>query len=429
MRIGYRDDWRKASCQRQGLVRRSFQGQMMLLVTVALIVLLGLAGLATDFGLLWTEKRQIQTAADAAAVAGALAVVSGGNATTAAKTDSSVNGFTDGSNSVTVTVNNPPTSGAYAGDSSAVEAIVSKPESTYFLRVLGYNSVPIEGRAVAHTGAHDCIYVMDPSANNALVASGGSSLSSSCGILVNSNSTSGLVASGGACVSATAIGVNASSESQAGCVSPAANFNVPRAPDPLAYLTEPTPGTCTASTTSGNGYTATNGATISQGTYCGGIKVQGGATLNLNPGLYILNGGGLTVSGTSNIIGDGVTFYNTGTSSGSTAYKPIVVSGGSTTSLTAPTSGSYAGILFFEARGLSTSSNGQKNAISGASGAQFTGALYFLNSELDFTGGSSAAYTVIVADILNITGGTTVGNNYSTLGGASPARETASLGE
>ncbi len=428
MRITYGGDWQRALCQRQGPVRRRcLPGQMMLLVTVALIVLMGLAGLATDFGLLWTEKRQIQTAADAAAVAGALAVVSGGNVTTAAKTDSSVNGFTDGINSVTVTVNNPPATGSYAGDSNAVEAIVTKPEQTYFLRVLGYNSVAIMGRAVAHTGAHDCIYVMDPSANNALVTSGGSNLSSGCGIVVNSSSTSGLVASGGACISAAAIGVNASSESQAACVSPAATFNVPRVSDPLAYLTEPTPGTCTPSTTSGHGYTATNGATISQGTYCGGITVQGGATLNLNGGLYILDGGGLTVSGGSNIIGNGVTFYNTGTSS--LQYKPITVSGGSTTSLTAPTTGNYAGILFFEDRGLSTNNNNQKNAISGASGAQFTGALYFLNSELDFTGGSNAAYTVIVADILNITGGTTVNSNYSTLGGASPARETAALGE
>jgi hypothetical protein len=58
MGIAYHDGWPKAPCQRQGLVRRrSLPGQMMLLVTVALIVLLGLAGLATDFGLLWTEKR------------------------------------------------------------------------------------------------------------------------------------------------------------------------------------------------------------------------------------------------------------------------------------------------------------------------------------------------------------------------------------
>jgi hypothetical protein len=73
-----------STSQRQIPVRsRSLAGQVMLLVTIALVALLGMAGLATDAGLLWTEKGQIQTAADAAAVAGALAVVSGGNVTSA----------------------------------------------------------------------------------------------------------------------------------------------------------------------------------------------------------------------------------------------------------------------------------------------------------------------------------------------------------
>jgi uncharacterized membrane protein len=124
--------------------RRFLPGQTILLVTLSLFVLLGLAGLATDTGLLWTEQRQIQTAADAAAVAGALTVVNGGDVTTAAKTDSSVNGFTDGTSGVTVTVNNPPLNGSYAGDSTAVETIVSKPEPTFFLGALGVNSLSVK---------------------------------------------------------------------------------------------------------------------------------------------------------------------------------------------------------------------------------------------------------------------------------------------
>ena len=63
----------------------------MLLATIALVTLLGLAGLATDAGILWTEKRQMQSAADAAAVAGALAVDRSGDVTAAAKTDASIN--------------------------------------------------------------------------------------------------------------------------------------------------------------------------------------------------------------------------------------------------------------------------------------------------------------------------------------------------
>jgi uncharacterized membrane protein len=68
----------------------------MLRVAIALVVPLGLTGLATDLGLLWTERRQIRTAAYAAAVAGALTVGSGSNLASDAQKESSVNGFTAG---------------------------------------------------------------------------------------------------------------------------------------------------------------------------------------------------------------------------------------------------------------------------------------------------------------------------------------------
>ena len=165
--------------------------------------------------------------------------------------------------------------------------------------------------------------------------------------------------------------------------------------------------------------------TLSQGVYCNGITVSGNGVLaKLNPGLYILNGGGLTVSGGANIQGTDVTFYNT---QGAASYKPIVVSGGSSSSLSAPTSGTYEGILFFEDRSITSNS---QNTISGGSTASFQGALYFLHSPLVYSWGSSAAYTLIVADTLTISGPSTVNDNYSSLAsGASPARETAALGE
>jgi len=409
--------------QRQGLVcRQSLPGQVMLLVTTALIAVLGLAGLATDAGLLWTEKGQMQTAADAAAVAGALAVVSGGNVTSAARKDSSVNGFTDDTNGVTVTVHNPPASGSYAGDSSAVETIVKKTEPTFFLRVLGVNSVPVEARAVAHTGARDCIYVMDPTASNALVASGSSSLSSSCGIIVNSSSSSAMVSSGSACISAGAIGIDGNYTSGSCAPTPTPKTGVPPAPDPLAWVPAPSVGACDFTNTSVKTVGTT---TLSQGVYCNGISVSGvGVLAKLNPGLYILNGGRLSVSGGANIQGTGVTFYNT---QGAASYKPIVVSGGSSSSLIAPTSGTYEGILFFQNRSITSPS---QNTVSGGSTAAFQGALYFLHSPLVYSGGSSAAYTLIVADTLTISGPSTVNDDYSSLAsGASPGREIAALGE
>jgi hypothetical protein len=202
--------------------------------------------------------------------------------------------------------------------------------------------------------------------------------------------------------------------------------------DPLASAQAPSvgaiPSSCTTNpdTTSEHGYTATNGATINPGTYCGGITVSGTTTLTLNPGTYILYGGGLNVSGGSNLIGNGVTFYNTGTTNGNTAYKPIVFSGGSATVLKAPSTGSLTGILFFQDRSITSTS---QNTISGGSGAVFQGALYFSTTPLVYSGGSgvNTAYTILVADRITISGGTatTVNDNYASLSGGSPIKSDA----
>lgn len=49
----------------------------MAVVAVSLVALIGCAAIATDLGLLWTFKRQMQQAADAAAIAGDREIYSG----------------------------------------------------------------------------------------------------------------------------------------------------------------------------------------------------------------------------------------------------------------------------------------------------------------------------------------------------------------
>jgi uncharacterized membrane protein len=50
---------------------RSERGQALILLAVSLVVLLGFTALAIDGSLLYSDRRQLQTAADAAALAGA----------------------------------------------------------------------------------------------------------------------------------------------------------------------------------------------------------------------------------------------------------------------------------------------------------------------------------------------------------------------
>ena len=405
-------------------LRRLENGQVLALVTMSMVLLLGFLALAVDVGMLWSERRHMQTAADAAAVAAAVALREGLDVTTAGRSAATHNSFTNGSstdgNLVTVTINNPPLSGAYAGNNSYVEAIVEQPQTTYFLRALGYNTVDVSTRAVSGTiSGPACMYSLDPSANNAFVDSGGnSSITANCGLLVDSSSTSGLVDSGGATLTASSIGVVAPSEGQG----PAGvTYNIAPFPDPLAGVSAPAVGACNPLTVAGNGYTANSNATISAGTYCGGITVNKPATLTLGAGTYVLLGGGLQVQGGAAITGTGVTFYNT--QNATYQYKPIVISGGSTANLTAPDSGSLQGILFFQDRNLpanDTGPSGPQNTISGGSSGTMTGALYFPSTPLYFSGGSAgnAENAILVGDVINISGGTQLSSDYSTIGGS-----------
>src|SRR5262249_16291675 len=110
---------------------RSERGSMSIMIAFGLTVLLGFAALGVGV-LLWLRARSnAQSAADAAAnSAGAAAYQV--NSTARIKADvnamAAANGFQNGMNGVTVTMNNPPASGAYAGNASAYEVIVTAPQ-------------------------------------------------------------------------------------------------------------------------------------------------------------------------------------------------------------------------------------------------------------------------------------------------------------
>lgn len=87
-----------------------------------MVGLLAFAGLAVDVGYMQVMRRRAQNAADAAAM-GALRELELGNTSNlslAGRNDAALNGFTNGVNNTTVTINNPPVNGALAGASGAI---------------------------------------------------------------------------------------------------------------------------------------------------------------------------------------------------------------------------------------------------------------------------------------------------------------------
>jgi len=386
-------------------------GQALILFAFTMIVLMGFAGMGIDMGYLRYMRRTMQAATDSAALAGT-AELGYGDVTAAAQADASTNGFTNGSKGTSVTVNNPPLSGPHQGNPRYVEVLISQNQPTFFMKVLGVDSHMVSTRAVGYSGISGaCIYTLDPSASSAFVVSGSANLSAQCGILDNSNnSTAALVTNGGGCLSAKYIGVVGQFKNNSSCVpSPTPASGIAPFSDPLAYLQPPVVGACDYNSVSITGGTPT----LYPGVYCGGINISGGSTdVTFSPGTYIVNGGGMNVSGGANVQGDGVTFYITGTSS---SFKGVSITGGSNSELIAPTSGTYAGILFYQDRSISSPSSGADSNIAGGSGTAVQGTLYFPTTNLSYSGTSvNSAYTIIVADTLQITNNTYFPDTYST---------------
>jgi Putative Flp pilus-assembly TadE/G-like len=425
-------------------MRKSESGQIAVLSAIFIsLFLLAFAALAVDVGFLYASRRNLQTVADAAAIAGANALNSGLTCTSgscaAAQDVATLNGYTNGVNGVTVTPVVPPTVKPNPSDGTYVEIDVSQPVPTYFLRALNIPTVNVGAKAVAgFAPTPNCIVQLNQTDSNALVVSGSANVTATgCNVAVDSDSTSGLVVSGSGVLDAGSVGVAAPSESQASDagspggqgVTPAYVVNTPNVVDPYASLAPPSPcasrtvGGCTVATCTKTNFTSTSSQTIGPGTYCGGITVSGG-TLTLTTGTYILVGGGLTTSGNSATITDGttatadgvgVTFYFTYPTGNPGKYGTLNIQGGSTANLSAPaksaTSG-IPGILFFQDPTAGGSNPGnQKNVVSASNGT-LNGVLYFPTQNLRFQGNTAVSVdnVTMVADTLTFTGSADVGS-------------------
>jgi hypothetical protein len=203
------------------------------------------------------------------------------------------------------------------------------------------------------------------------------------------------------------------------------------ASDPLASLAPPASGpySCPSGGLSYPPPGTKNGDSFSipPGVYCGGIQVKNN-TVTFQPGTYVLVGGGLTTQDSNSIIKGpgGVMFYNTFDPTASqkafNTYSPISIAANSVVSLTAPSSGTYAGMLFFDDRSAPT---GNPDTYGGGSTAVYQGIIYNRNNGITMYGNSSVSqYSMIIADTINLVGTTAINDNYSSLpSGFSPLQK------
>jgi hypothetical protein len=96
--------------------------------------------------------------------------------------------------------------------------------------------------------------------------------------------------------------------------------------------------------------------------------------------------------------------------------------GNSSAIFTTPTTGTYAGILFFDDR---TAPANNPDVYGGGATAVYQGVIYDKNNGITMHGNSSVntQYTLVIADTISLVGTTAFNDNYSTLPNGSPIQQ------
>ena len=423
----------------------SEQGQAVAILAVVMaLVMLGFIGFALDVGYFFHEKRMIQGAADAAALAAAEEYGYGNTssqAQTAANAAAKVNGFNTAlsTNPATVVLSTSST-GSYASGGSApsswVQATVSQPISGLFMQAFnsGLSTMTISATAYAGEGsvATPCVCLEGTSGETLNMSNNAKLTASSCGITVDSTSNSAVGVVGSANITAPTLNIastgwtSSANVNNGGSISSSTKITTGASSCAPAMPTAPVDTTCSAnpmSSISGGGVAYTVGPGSSYGTTVGGnmvcynaLTVGGnGDTATLNAGIYVINGGSLHfLSGNINGGGSGVMFYLENGAS-------LTVDNGANMSLSAPTSGTYSGILFYQQATDTTTLSFQ-----GGSSTVVSGAVYAPGAAITLGNGSGSAMTsAIVAQSLTMNGGGTL--TTASVGGSGGSGGSAKL--
>jgi hypothetical protein len=170
-----------------------------------------------------------------------------------------------------------------------------------------------------------------------------------------------------------------------GSINPSSGLKTsqPNIPDPYAGVALPAFSGCNY-----NGFNTNSWQpswTLSPGVYCNGLSISNGATAAMNPGVYFIDRGTFAVGGGARVTGAGVTIVLTSSTGGNNANA--VIDNGTTVTLSAPTTGATAGMVFYGDRRASAA--GTSSTFAGRTAINFTGAIYLPTQTLNWNNGAN----------------------------------------
>ena len=383
-------------------------GSAAVLAAILFPVVIGGLGLGAETGYWYLSQRKLQHAVD-------VSVHAAGARLRADDTDAKIqaaalhvatqSGFPPASG--TLTVNIPPQSGAFAGNAESVEVIATETRARLFSSVFNSDPVTLRARAVAKVtktaGSVACVLALSPTLSAAAKVSGSTSIDlNGCDVASNSNAANSFLMDGTnavlstGCVYAVGKAVTSNGLTLTQCAKVKEYAPITR--DPYAAVAAPTSwSNCSGKN---QGHPTLPSPNLTPRCFTGGLTVKG--ALHFEPGLYIIDGGEFSVNSGDNakLTGSGVTFYLANNAK-------LNIGGSVQLNFSAPTSGTYSGILFFGSR----TATGISHMLSGNSASAYTGAIYAPASNISFAGSSKATgdgCTQIIGATVTLTGNSTL---------------------
>jgi hypothetical protein len=413
------------------------KGQAIVLIAFAIAALFGLVALGLDGGHAFSDRRQAQNAADAAALAVARRYAQDQSTTltewtSIAQTTATTNGYDNNvpSRSVVVLGYRTATAAECPGFTPPPVGLVFQVDidsyvPTWFGPVIGvsqvhnhvtsvslscppYRDIAFFGNAIVALSEHDCQALKFSGSGTTTVTS-----TSSQGLYVHSDcynqngfegTQNALYGGGSGSVVAPAVNVVGGVYNRNMFAPTYVNVQVPRIIQKYTWPKVDSEGVCPASTSDAS-YASSD--TLNPGVYPGSnpdfrheSRFPPNNVTHLNPGIYCVD---ITtsLSGSAQLSGDGIAIVQRAGSIGIT---------GGDVNVSAPLTGPLAGMLFYQPE-----SNTEPGNVAGGGNSSYNGSIVAPGAGMTINGGSSTTgpfQTQVIANTIEITGSASLVINF-----------------
>lgn len=403
-------------------LRRNESGNVLAITAASMPLILGGAAMAIDTIQLSVWKRQLQRAADSAAIAGAYAEAQGREAVDAVHRDLEENVFP------TLSAPEVVQEGARLGFNRTVYVSLTAERTVPFLSLFtnSSNTLTADATAALIDDGQFCLLSLYDGTDVGIDANGNATVDLSCGMATNSRNTTSAVTAGGtsAIIAEPISTVGALSSGQNFVGNPTLRpYSAPMA-DPFADVPLPTvPQTgCSETVAVGNNDEPLTIGPSDDEACAGSWNIDG--ELILESGVYYVNGGNIDLKGIVRSTGP-VTIIMTGNatnSDGKLVVGDFIQNAGGELNIDASETGDYAGIALYR----DPRANLLTVKINGGAKTDIRGAIYMPSSDLWLGGNANftAQCLQVVARIITFRGGADIDNNCTTGGGSQALRQT-----